>query len=132
MNGTIETTAAVIGATGPDTVEVRFKEGVRLTTKDVTEALEARSRHFNAPHHVVMAAPTDLDFDIQVMSTDHCGKSEAEGITRSITWVANSEFNVQLLNIYYAYFPSKVPLKVFEQEEEALAWLADPARYSLN
>jgi hypothetical protein len=119
----IETEMASIERIHSELVTVRIKEGVSVSARTVRDMLEERKRSFGAtPHHVLMVAPADLEFDVKVMYTDHCGEAQMDGVTKSITWVANSQVNTDLLNLYYAYFPSKVPMSIvlFEQESQAI------------
>jgi hypothetical protein len=121
----VETEVATIEQIQRDLVTVRLKPGVSVSSPTVLDILAARKAHFGgSAHHVLMIAPADMEFDLQVMYNDHCGEVGMDGLTKSVTWVANSEVNMHLLNLYYAYFPSKVPLNIVHEEPEARAHLA--------
>lgn len=125
MKNSPETELATITTVRPDVVSIRFKDGITLTTKALAEVLELRKAHFGEePHHVVLVSPAYLDFDLDVMSTNHCEQARTFECTRSVSWVANSEVNRSMMQLYYAYFPSKMPLRIVMEENDLTSWLA--------
>ena len=109
-------------------VHVRFKPGHMLTVGSLAEVMEAHSIHFNEePHDLILVAPEHMDFDVDVMHHDHCKHNPSPLAITSLTWVANSHTNRKLIDLYYKYHPSRVPVQVFQDEEEAKKWIAEAA-----
>lgn len=128
MKKSIGTEAANLEAKTARMVHVRFKLGHMLTVHSLAELMDAHYTHFNdEPHDVMLVAPEHLDFDVDVMHHDHCKHVPAPLAITSITWVANSQTNRKLIDLYYKYHPSRVPVQVFQDEEEAMKWLAEAA-----
>ncbi len=119
MTRLIDLPGAVLESARPDVVEVRFKPGHTLTADTVNEVLAARRAHFGShQHHVLFITPEQLDFDMGVMLKDHCAGG-LQDLTRSITWAVGSSMARSLVQLYYAYYPSEVPVQVIDGEEAA-------------
>ena len=84
-----------------------------------------RKAHFGKePHHLLMVLPAETDFDVRVMYQEHCAQAQVERLARTISWVVNSETNRSLIQLYYTYHPTDVPVQIFLREDEAKDWLA--------
>jgi len=128
MNTRFETQAATIESKSSKVVLVRFKMGHLLTIRSLSEVMDVHIAHFNEePHDLIMVAPAHLDFDVDVMHHDHCKRDRSPVAITSLTWVANSRTNQKLIELYYKYHPSRLPLRVFQDEEEAQKWIAEAA-----
>jgi len=123
-----ESQVATIESNTPRMVQVRFKKGHMLTVRSLAEVMDVHNAHFNEePHDMMMVTPAHMDFDVDVMHHDHCKRDRSPVAITSITWVANSRTNQKLIELYYKYHPSGVPLRVFQDEEEAQKWIAEAA-----
>ncbi len=106
-------------------VQIRFKEDAQLTADSIAEVLALRKAHFGKePHHLLMVLPADINFDVRVMYQDHCAQAQVERLAKTISWVANSDTNMSLVRLYYAYYPTDVPVQIFHREAEAREWLS--------
>lgn len=125
-NPLIDTPLATIQRTGPDLVEVRFKPGKVLSIAGISALLDARqAMPLERPLRVLIVFPEDhVDFEIQMITTDHYAKRPVDQHSRAVAWVTRNAHNERFTQLYFAYFPSPVPSAIFTEEEEARAWLA--------
>jgi len=119
MTHLIELPGAVLESARPDLVEVRFKPDHTLTADTIATVLAARREHFGGHmHHVLFITPEDLDFDLGAMTVDHCS-GRMQDLTKSITWAVEGSLARSMVELYYAYFPSEVPVQVIDGEAAA-------------
>jgi hypothetical protein len=123
----LETDLAVITRSGSDLVEVRFKPGITLTKEGIQGILDARENvgRQGPPARILIVLPDVVDFDMGMITTDHYKERPVQQHSRALAWVVHTESNERFTKLYFAYFPSPVPMAVFHTEAEALAWLAD-------
>ena len=101
---------------------IRFRPEVPADISGVSELVTARvemTRDMKARVMVVLAA--DMDFEIQVPTTDHSGGSVP--FTLAEATVAPTPILEKIARMYYQYFPQPCPTAVFATEPEALIWL---------
>jgi hypothetical protein len=123
----IDTRLARVIRTAPDRVEVRFKEGIKLDTAGIAEILDMRSRMgAEAPHHVMIVIPEDVDFEMAMMTRDHYEGRDVKDHTMAVAWVAQGSLQNQLTSLYLSYHPSPFRTAVFTNEADALSWLDAP------
>ncbi|MBK9417995.1 MAG: hypothetical protein IPO05_14415 [Flavobacteriales bacterium] len=125
MTTSVENLTAEVTAGPHGEVCIRFKEDAQLTASSIAEVLALRKAHFGKePHHLLMVLPAEIDFDVRVMYQEHCAQAQVERLARTISWVVNSETNRSLIQLYYTYHPTDVPVQIFLREDEAKDWLA--------
>lgn len=125
MGMNAENSTAQVGLGPNGEVRIRFKEDAQLTTESIAGVLALLKENYgDAPHHLLLMVPMDIDFDVRVLYQDHCAAAQTHELTKSIAWVANCETNKSLITLYNTHHPSVVPVQVFDHEEEASAWLA--------
>jgi SpoIIAA-like len=121
-----ETDLAVISRSESDLVEVRFKPGITLTKEGIQGILNAREQvgQHGPPARILIVLPDVVDFDMGMITTDHYKDRPVQQHSRALAWVVHTESNERFTKLYFAYFPSPVPMAVFHTEAEALTWLA--------
>jgi hypothetical protein len=113
MNTVINVAFGQFGLLRPNVVLVRLNEGERFSLELMQQVMQLRREHYGAePLHLVIQLPAYLDYDVKLMHTDHRGAFGKGDELLSLTWVAGSEMNKSLIEVYYAYFPSKVPTRI--------------------
>jgi hypothetical protein len=125
MNTLIETRLATLEQVSPDLLEVRFKPDLKLDVNGLAEIL--RERELLCPRGSVAVLgifPPDIDFDLDVMTTDHYRDRGLENCTRALAIAAGSTMNERMAGLYFAYFPQPFNTSVFQTTEEARSWLA--------
>jgi hypothetical protein len=126
MNSVIPVDFGQFGLLRPDVLLVRLSEGEHLSLELVQRVMQLRRDHFGtSPMHLVLQLPSYLDFDVQLMHTDHRGVFGKEDEVLSLTWVAGSEMNKSLIEVYYAYFPSRLPMRILVEDHELRARLSE-------
>lgn len=121
----IDTPLATIQRTGPDLVEVRFKQGCVLSVAGISALLDARqAMPTERPLRVLIVFPQDhVDFEMQMITTDHYRERPVKEHSRAVAWVTRNAHNERFTQLYFAYYPSPVPSAIFTEEDEARAWL---------
>lgn len=103
---------------------VRFKPGVKFDLEGLVELQVARKDLARGRTWAMLTIiPENVDFDMEVMNTDHYRPFEAHEHTRALAVVAKGSMNELLAKLYYTYFPTAFEAKVFSTEEAARAWL---------
>ncbi|MFZ1689310.1 MAG: hypothetical protein WAU70_17945 [Flavobacteriales bacterium] len=126
----VHTPIATVQRTGSDLVEVRFHPGCVLSVGGISAILEVRDElGREARNHVLIVFPADeLDFDLNMITTDHYGGRPVEQHTISLAWVVRNAHNERFTRLFFAYFPSPVPYAIFSTEEEAIDRLGGQRR----
>lgn len=120
-----QTEAAELERFDDGSLEVRFKEGIKLTRERIHEVLDARERlSGKGAYGVIVTLPEDFDFDINVLLNDHYQDRELHNCTYAVAWDAETATNEKLVEIFYKYFPQRFPVAVFRTQSEAREWLA--------
>ncbi len=129
MNTTapIDTDLALLRRSGPDLLEVHFKPDVVMTSAGIQRIIELRRNLTPAqqPGRVLIVLPKEPDFNVEMITTDQYKNHPVQDFTRAVAWVVHNDLGDRITQLYFAYFPSPVPTKVFRTEEEARAWLAE-------
>jgi len=117
---------ATVQRTAPDLVEVRFHEGALWSSAAIIHILEQRGAlGLEKPNKVLVLLPELLDFELVTMTTDHYEGKGLEEHCLAEAWVVRNAFNEKLARLYFSYFPSPVPMRIFFEEAEARAWLQE-------
>ena len=119
-----DTELATVRCTAVDRVEVHFKPGHTFTVAGLQEMMQARQRlgEASGPHKALILLPDHVDFDMDMISTDHY-RQVPQPHTLAVAWVARNERNATFTRMYLAYFPPPFPSEVFLTEDEGRAWL---------
>jgi hypothetical protein len=117
---------ATVLRTAPDLVEVRFHEGALWSNAAIMPILEQRAAlGREVPNKVLVVLPELLDFELGTMTTDHYAGVGLEVHCLAEAWVVRNAFNEKLARLYFSYFPSPVPCRIFFEEAEARTWLEE-------
>lgn len=120
----IDTEAAELELLPNGDLDLRFKANVKLTIARMDEVMEARMKICDGRERAVLITlPEDIDFDVNVLTSDHYKGRELDKCTYAVAWDAESEMNEELVEIFYRYFPQPFPVKIFRHHDEARAWL---------
>jgi hypothetical protein len=120
----IETSIATMTLVEPDYVVQRFREGSKLDRPGFEENRRVRQELKPANPYVMLSIlPEDLDFELNIIATDHFGAAqEVEGLA-ALAVVAHGQMAQGVTAIFFKYFPPKFPARIFSNEEEARDWL---------
>lgn len=120
----IDTEAADLELLPNGELDLRFKANVKLTIARMDEVMEARIKLCaGCACGVLVTLPEDIDFDVNVLTSDHYQGRELDKCTYAVAWDAESEMNEELVEIFYRYFPQPFPVKIFRDQSEARDWL---------
>lgn len=120
----IETRLASVERTGEALVEVRIKPDVRLDAEGLGEMVRAKHRLCaEQPADILLVFPSEVDFDLNVLSMDHRALHGGCGLAGRLALAAQSAFNERLAGIYFRYHPRDTDTAVFVEEGDARAWL---------
>lgn len=116
-----DTRAALVELDHRGVLVLRFKEGVRIDLPMVHETINARVALFSGRKLPVLSimAP-DQDFHIEVPITDNSVLLVDHTLAEA---VVAAGYLFKLAELHYRNFPKPFPTRVFETEEEAVAWL---------
>lgn len=120
----IETGSAHVALMKPGLVICRYKPGVKVTGATARENLLARmALPGSAPHAVLTVFPAGAEFEMSLFDRDQY-REPAVGIrTSALAFVADNEAMEAMINLYFAYHPTRVAKRVFTTEAAALAWV---------
>lgn len=124
-----ETPLATIERVGPDRVVVRFKPAVRVDAQGIAEIMAVRKALCGSDRvSLLMVLPSEVELDMQVISTDHYRINDSAEQLIAVAVVAEGSMGEMMARLYYAYFPPTFPCEVFTREEEAALWLEKQVR----
>ena len=122
----IETGLAIVECDETELIHVRFRPGVILSVKGLAEVRAARKQlAANKPTAVLATVPEDIDFELNVMNSDHYKGTDASSYTKVFAIVTNTKMHKELCALYATYFRTDFPLRTFDDEPSARAWLAE-------
>ena len=121
----IDTRSATLECVSGELIEVRFKPDVKLDVEGMGEILQAK-RKMGAGRelNVLAIMPPELDFELNVLSTDHQALNGGCGLSGRMAFATQSTFNERLTNLYFRYHPRERPTGIFVSEADARKWLA--------
>jgi hypothetical protein len=107
-----------------DLLEVRYRPDQRLDAAGMREIMAERERLCpQGPYRVLAVLPEGGDFDLNVMLEDHCKDRGLENCTRALAIATQSRLAQNMVELYFAYFPQKMDVRIFQEECDARAWL---------
>lgn len=108
----------------PERVEVRFKPAVFINAVGIAAIMQERVKLCGTdPIAIMMVLPPDAELDLAVMAADHYKANRSTDGLKAVAIVAESSMSELLVKLYFAYFPQGFPTRIFQQEDEARAWL---------
>lgn len=122
----IPTRLAIMSLVEPGFIEQRFREGVKLDREGFEENRVARHTLAGETTYVMLSTlPEDIDFELNVLGTDHFGAAEEiEGLS-ALAVVAHGQLTQGVTAIFFKYFPPQFPARIFNNEVDARAWLME-------
>ncbi|MFZ1685965.1 MAG: hypothetical protein WAU70_00970, partial [Flavobacteriales bacterium] len=69
--------------------------------------------------------PDDIDFELAIMNVDHHAGTNASTFTKVFAIVTQANLHKQLCALYSAFFTSGFPLRTFDDESAARAWVLE-------
>ena len=121
----IDTPIATVQRTGAGMVEVRFKAGSVLHSAGIEPILRMRDQlGREGPARVLIVMPEDMDFSLDMLTTDHYAGHPVQAHSRAVAWVVPGEVIGHMTRKYFDHYPPPVPTAIFNNEAEALDWLA--------
>ena len=120
----LDTPLAIVEAISPQRIEARIKPGSRLDVAGLAALLEARRRLAQGGRCTVLVeAPADLDFELEIMLADHYANVDASAFTRAMAIVYPGSLFHRLVKLYLAHRKDPFPYRLFTERGEAEAWL---------
>lgn len=105
-------------------IVTRFKEHITLNLNDMRVLGEKRSAMAQGTRYKALTIiPANIDFDLSVPTTNLSNVSEEHLGAAAI--VVSTSLSERILGMHFDWFPREHPHKVFNGEQEALAWLRD-------
>mgnify|MGYP003393586947 CR=1 FL=1 len=121
---TYETTLATLVRLRPDLVEVRYKEGITLTSELMAEVQEKRRTIMGgSAYGMITLLPGDIAYDPGSMQVDHLETDRREGLVMATAVVAEAHMIEMLVKIYFSYYPQLHRIHVTSDEAGAREWL---------
>ncbi len=120
----IETASAHVVLVKPDLVVCRYKPGAKVTGATARENLLARmALPGSTPHVVLTVFPAGAEFEMSLFDRNQYQEPAVGTRTRALVFVADNAAMETMINLYFAYHPTRVTKRVFTTEEAALAWM---------
>lgn len=121
---TIETRLATMTMVEPGFLEQRFRPNVRIDLAGFQENKEARfALSGDQPCAMLSIFPHDIDFDVQITSSDHFAPERGKETLTALAVVAQDSMVEMVSRLYFSYFPQDFNIRVFNNEPNALNWL---------
>jgi len=121
----IETRCSFMSLSAPGFIEQRFRSDVTINRACFEENRLARQELGGAGSYVMLTfLPEGMDFELAVTSTDHFEPERGSIGMRALAVVAGDGMGEAIAKLYFGYFPTEFPARVFHDEAEARAWLA--------
>lgn len=119
---TIDTRLATLAWSEDQILEIRIKPDMPLDVAGVSEMVEQRLKMtVGTKARVMTVLIPDMDFEIQVPTTDHHQPLATNTIAEAV--VAPTNMLQKIAQMYFRYFPQSHPTGVFTDEVSARNWL---------
>lgn len=121
---TIETRLATMTMVEPGYLEQRFRPNIRIDLAGFEENRKARfTLAGDEPCVMLSVFPQEIDFDVQITSSDHFAPERGKETLIALAVVANDSMFEMVSRLYFAYFPQVFNTRVFSSEQDARNWL---------
>ncbi|MBP6699328.1 MAG: STAS/SEC14 domain-containing protein [Flavobacteriales bacterium] len=122
----IDTELATVERGETDLIHIRVRPGAKLTVNGFAEILAARKALArDKPAGVIAIIPDDIDFELAIMNVDHHAGTNASTFTKVFAIVTQANLHKQLCALYSAFFTTDFPLRTFDDEAVARAWVLE-------
>jgi hypothetical protein len=109
---------------GPRLLVQRFKPEARFTQAILDEVAAARNRIIgDSLCALKVIIPKEIPVDPNATNTDHFTGERVKRRILALALVAHGDMMRSVSKFYFTWFPQPFPARVFDSEEEALAWL---------
>src|SRR5436190_9499887 len=123
---TIRTSTATIALVEPGFIEQRYAPTARFTLNGLSETRSAREKLCaDAPCVVMIIVPVEVPIEPPLSNTDHFRGESANRSIIALAVVTESGMMCSVTKFYFMYFPQAFPVKVFDDEDAARAWLRE-------
>lgn len=118
------TSIATIIVVSKDLVEIHYHAGIVFSNAAVTEVqMKRREVMGNRPYATLTIIPEDVDFNLDVMSTDQGRADRTQSQLLATAVVAKASMIQMLTKLYFSYFPQLHRIYVTDDEKAARVWL---------
>lgn len=125
----IPTRLATMSLMEPGFIEQRFHEGVKLDRAGFEENRAVRHALAGSEPYVMLSIiPEEIDFELNIVSTDHFGAEEEIAGLTALAVVAHGQLVQGVTAIFFKYFPPQFPARIFSAEAPAREWLMEQRR----
>lgn len=108
----------------PGFIEQRFRNDRTLDRAGFEENRQARMElGGSAPYVMLSFIPEGIDFDLSITSSDHFRSERGLSGLKALAVVAHDSMGEAIANLYFSYFPTDFPARVFNDEASARAWI---------
>jgi len=123
---TIETRCASMSLVAPGFIEQRFSATATIDRAGFEENRIARQElGGESPYVMLSIIPEGIDFELAVTSTDHFKPERGKSHLVALAVVVSDGMGEAIAKLYFSYFPTDFPARVFHEERAAREWLAD-------
>ncbi len=113
----------------PGLIEQRFRSDATITRAGFEENRLARHELAGeSPYAMISFIPEGADFELTVTNTDHFKPEQGRSGLRALAVVISDGMGEAIAKLFFSYFPTEFPARVFKSEADARAWLADQFR----
>jgi len=123
---TIDTRCATMALTAPGFIEQHFKSDVTIDRAGFEENRVARhDLGGDQPYVMLSFIPEGIDFELSITSNDHFKPERGTSSMRALAVVVGDGMGEAIAKLYFSYFPTEFPARVFHDERTAREWLAE-------
>ncbi|MCB0769739.1 MAG: STAS/SEC14 domain-containing protein [Flavobacteriales bacterium] len=124
VGSSIETESATITKVSADRLEQRFKSGALFEPELLERNRAAREELSRGrPYSLTIVLPEGVDVQPQSMNLDHFRPESNERRINALAVVTNCEDINAVSKFYFRYYAYAFEVKVFDDEDDACAWL---------
>lgn len=111
--------------TAPGFIEQRFLSDVTIDRAGFEENRIVRQELGGRDPYVMLSfLPEGMDFELAVTSRDHFEPERGQISMRALAVVVGDAMGEAIAKLYFSYFPTEFPARVFHDEREAREWLS--------
>jgi len=110
----------------PGFIEQRFKGDVTIDRAGFEENRLARLElGGEQPYMMLTFIPEGIDFELSITSNDHFKPERGHSSMRALAVVVGDGMGEAIAKLYFSYFPTEFPARVFHDERTARKWLSE-------
>lgn len=120
----IETGSAVLTVILPRVIEQRYRVDAKLDQRNLETNRVARRKLANrVPFSLMVVVPEEVPVDAASTNHDHFRKESEDRSIVAMAVVTGSEVMSGVTKFYFRYYPQSFEVRVFDDEDNAKAWL---------